>query len=125
MEILKDKKKLKRKMNLINLLIIVISIHVSASLPDYGPYTVKHKTYVLNFMDETDKNVDIYSPVMESKKFPFIVYSHGAYGGGDIDYAAYIPLLESVASYGFIVAAPRSCSVGCSWKNCKTLENDP
>ena len=47
---------------------------------------------------------------MESKTFPFIVYSHGAYGGGDIDYAAYIPLLESVASYGFIVAAPRSCS---------------
>ena len=64
---------MKRKMNLINLLIIVISIHVSASLPDYGPYTVKHKTYVLNFMDETVSSSKRYNSCKEFYKNSFLI----------------------------------------------------
>jgi hypothetical protein len=45
-------------------------------------------------------------------------------GGGDVDRLAYDPLLSRLASFGFVVASPRQCSMGCL-EDCKTLDGDP
>lgn len=48
-----------------------------------------------------------------SDKFPLIIYAHGAAGGG-VDMLAYGKHLGDIASYGFVVVAPKSCFMGCS-----------
>jgi predicted dienelactone hydrolase len=47
------------------------------------------------------------------QKFPLIVYAHGAAGGG-VDFLAYEKHLADIASYGYVVIAPKSCFIGCS-----------
>lgn len=47
------------------------------------------------------------------EKFPLIVYSHGA-AGGRFDFIAYEKHIGDIASYGYVVIAPKSCFMGCS-----------
>jgi len=47
------------------------------------------------------------------EKFPLIVYAHGAAGGG-VDMIAYEKHIGDLASYGYVVIAPKSCFMGCS-----------
>lgn len=59
----------------------------------------------------------------------FIVrYAHGFGDGGDHVMGHYTgtthPLLEELASWGYVVLAPRSCDEGCLL-SCKTLRDDP
>lgn len=42
-----------------------------------------------------------------------VSYNHGA-GGGSIAILGYAELFEQIASYGIIIAATRSCALGCS-----------
>ena len=45
--------------------------------------------------------------------FRFIAYAHGDGGGGILDPPAYFELLNAIASFGYVVASPRACDVGC------------
>ena len=51
--------------------------------------------------------------ISECPKFPLISYVHG-FAGGDIDLVGYWNHFMQLASYGFVVAAPDSCDVGCT-----------
>eukprot|EP01079_Euglenida_sp_SAG-EU17-18_P011725 gene11725-320_t len=48
-----------------------------------------------------------------SEQFPLISYAHGLLGGGGVDFAGYTALFEQIASWGFVVAATKSCNTGC------------
>ena len=93
---------------------------------DHGPFETGHKTFKVDAMDSTDRTVDVFFPKNLTRQVPLISYVHGAGGGGSIDSIAYIPPLEALASFGFVVLSPRACNIGCSLlHNCKTLFGDP
>eukprot|EP00948_MAST-09A_sp_MAST-9A-sp1_P004238 g4238.t1 len=107
------------------LLVILCEIVSASSLPDTGPYKTKRTEIKLDVLDSTDPRLDVYAPIEAGNKtFPLLVYSHGAGGGGQIDWLAYIPLLSKIASYGFVVTSTRSCNEGCH-DDCKSLDHDP
>ena len=78
-----------------------------------------------NRLDSTDRKVDVYYPSngVKGKSFPLISYAHGDHGGGDLNHLGYWSQLHALASYGFVVAATRSCSSGCR-DNPKSLPGD-
>lgn len=80
-----------------------------------GPFSTSSKTYDLETLDSTDRKVDVYYPSDGAKgtTFPLISYAHGDHGGGDVNRLGYWSQLHALASYGFVVAATRSCSAGC------------
>ena len=62
-------------------------------------------------------------------KFPLLSYAHGM-AGGDVDLLGYGAFFFQLASWGFVVAAPDSCDVGCTdpsggapWTDCAGLPN--
>lgn len=56
-----------------------------------------------------------------ARRFPLVVYAHGFDNRGEIDYTR---LGQDLASWGFVVAFPKSCHLGCK-ADCRTLPFDP
>ena len=86
----------------------------------YGPYKVAHRRYRVPVLDKSGPHVDIVFPKEllykhrgSTKSFPLLLFLHGSPSGGLLTYWAHLALLRGVASFGFIVAAPRSCCTGC------------
>ena len=109
-----------------SLLILIFLQGIIGAIPTRGPYPTSHTTLTLSNQDSSDQNVDVYYPSNASSalRFPLISYAHGDGGGGAIDWLAYIPLLSSLASHGYVVASTRACNTGCR-DGCATLPNDP
>ena len=91
-----------------------------------GPFTTAYASYNVSTMDRTDQWIDIYYPNDNTtgRRWPLLSYAHGLYGGGAVDSIAYKPLLQAMASYGFVIVFPRSCNSGCS-QRCISLPSDP
>lgn len=93
---------------------------------DSGPLPTNHSAFKVSSMDSTDQWIDVYYPTPPNaiaRTFPLLSYAHGDAGGG-IDSIAYKPILETMASYGFILIFTRACNVGCADK-CSSLPDDP
>jgi len=95
--------------------------------PSIGPYSTSSTTLTCNALDKSNHGVVFYYPSNETKgtKFPLIAYAHGMAGGG-VDMLGYTALFSQMASYGFVIAAPKSCSNGCTcgashWTKCNGL----
>eukprot|EP00940_MAST-03C_sp_MAST-3C-sp2_P002562 g2562.t1 len=86
---------------------------VFAEPPRRGPYETGWKKYRVDVFDSSDPHVFVFFP-KNMTRVPLISYAHGLFGGGEIDIAGYFPLFHQIASYGFVVAAPSSCNVGCT-----------
>lgn len=83
-----------------------------------GPFPIEHKTFKYDKLDITDRQIEaVYPSGQGSAKFPLVVYAHGLGDGGDHVMEHYSgtdhPLFEVLASWGYVVLAPRSCSDGC------------
>ena len=85
--------------------------------PDqYGPYSpIAHQAFSLPTLDDSDPRVVLVYPqnMKVEDQFPLLIFLHGFMGGGWVTYWGHTALLDGLASFGFIVAAPRSCCVGC------------
>lgn len=84
--------------------------------PTHGQYTAKAKIYDVPTFDRTDQHVHVFYPetAPNGSRFPLIAYAHGLFGGGEVDIVGYHLLFEQIASFGYVVAAPAGCSVGCA-----------
>ena len=88
----------------------------SAAPPRMGPWPVENKSFKVPRLDATDPSVWVVYPVCNVSacpKYPLVSYAHGFFGG-DIDLIGYANHFEQIASYGFVVAAPDACDVGCT-----------
>ncbi|KAJ1491948.1 Alpha/Beta hydrolase protein [Baffinella frigidus] len=78
-------------------------------------------------MDSSDRRVDVFSPDPNSTKpgetFPLIAFMHGFFGGG-VFTTIYFPLVEAIASFGYVVVVPRACDVEC-FDDKASLPGDP
>jgi dienelactone hydrolase len=95
---------------------VLLATSVGATL---GPYESKRKNYdVVEIDGDKDGQINVYYPsnAKEGEKFPLISYAHGAAGGGKLDINGYYQLFKDIASYGFVVAAPNACNIGCKDK---------
>jgi len=88
----------------------------------FGPYPIQLTSYNDSSLDPTAQRIDVLTPLgSPGERFPFIVYAHGFDNRGEIDYTR---LGQDLASWGFVVAFPKSCHLGCK-ADCKTLPFDP
>ena len=101
-------------------LLLCAAAHLSllciAAPPLEGPWPTAQTTYKVAALDSTDPSIWLHYPVCNVSscpKFPLITYAHGA-AGGDIDLVGYWAHFRALASFGFVVAAPDSCDVGCT-----------
>jgi len=86
---------------------------VNAPEPLKGPYEVGHASYTSNLLDSTDQGIEVFYPV-GSGKHPFISYAHGFSRGGSVTREAYGKMLRAMAEWGYVIAAPRACNLGCA-----------
>jgi len=98
----------------------------SAFGPDgLGPYDTKSKTYKVPILDAkgNHQKMDVFYPANATagETFPLISYAHGMAGAsiGPIEFQAlaYGDLLNQLASHGYIVVAPETCSEACGGDN--------
>jgi dienelactone hydrolase len=88
-------------------------------VPQKGNYKVSTVNYNLpNVLDVSNTEAYIVYPsvILEAQntiKFPLLIFAHGYKAGDRKTSAYYSELVEGVASFGFIVIAPRSCNEGC------------
>ena len=97
-------------------LVVAAASAASASAPDRGPWATHSKIYSVPALDKTDPHVHVFFPAASganATRFPLISYAHGALGGGELDIIGYHYLFAQLASFGYVVAAPASCSLGC------------
>ena len=87
-----------------------------ADPPTRGPYATGFKVFQAGALDKTDQHVHVFYPTNTSSdlRFPLISYAHGAAGGGELDIIGYHYIFSQMASFGYVVAAPASCSEGCA-----------
>lgn len=89
----------------------------SATHEKMGKYTPEWGTipYVPGLTQGGNTSATIVYPSNPSGRetFPFLSFAHGTFVGGKIPptEVTYKPVLELVASYGFVVVAPDTCSV--------------
>ena len=85
--------------------------------PISGYYKVALKKYVNEKADPTNQHITVFYPVdydIESTpKFRFLPYMHGFGGGGIQTVPAYYEICKGLASFGYVVALPHACDVGC------------
>jgi dienelactone hydrolase len=92
----------------------VLGSAAAADPPFKGPYSSTHKLYQVSTLDSSDPEaVIVYPTNTDATKFPILSYAHGAAGGGWYTFEGYYALWTQIASHGFIIVAPKSCSVGC------------
>ena len=82
-----------------------------------GPYATQRHVFAAPLLDQSDPRIVVTFPSTDdtnsiNETFPLIVYAHGMFGGGT-DILGYAALFHQLASYGFVIAAPTSCSTGC------------
>lgn len=105
-----------RRSALVLLPLLVAPLLCSAAPPTLGPWPTAEKSYKAPALDASDPSVWLHYPVCnvsDCPKFPLITYAHG-FAGGDIDLVGYWAHFQQISSYGFVVAAPDSCDVGCT-----------
>ena len=95
--------------------LLFLALQTTDAQPTQGPYATASATYEVPSFDHSDQHVWIIYPSNASagSKFPLISYAHGMAGGGDLDILGYTALFNQMASFGFVVAAPKSCNEGC------------
>ncbi len=106
----------------------------NSSPPKIGPWPTNYTTYDVPVIDHTNPKVWLIYPICnltspkECPRFPLISYMHGLAGGDLALNAGYVRHLRELASYGFVVAAPYSCVLGCfdkshgaPWTDCAGL----
>lgn len=83
------------------------------SQPIIGPYETSRITLPCESLDGTDPEVMITypNPTSDGETFPLIAYAHGAAGGGFF-INGYDDFFHQLASYGFVIAAHKSCAIG-------------
>ena len=99
----------------------------AAAPPQLDPWPVGEASYKVAALDSTDPSIWlVYATcnVSHCPKFPLVSYAHG-FLGGDIDLLGYADFFYQIASFGFVIAAPDSCDVGCTdesqgapWTDC-------
>ena len=94
-----------------------------------GPFPTAHATFKYPELDITDRGIEaVYPSGQGDAVFPVISYAHGFGDGGDSVMGHYSgaahDTLEEMASWGYVVLAPRSCNDGCLG-HCKLLPHDP
>jgi Chlorophyllase enzyme len=89
------------------------------AIAQYGDKQVQKKElYLPQLLNKSNPRAVVVFPkqILQSnntEKFPLLVFAHGFVSGGWITYQLHTGLLNGLASFGFIVVAPRSCNVGC------------
>lgn len=89
-----------------------------------GPYAVKTATFSDPRFDWSNTHIDVvYPDATGNQTFPLISYAHGY---SNTAYGDYHSLFNELASWGYVVVAPKTCRYGCltPW-NCKNLKDDP
>jgi len=106
--------------------ICAIVAHSKDPSPILGPYETACKTYEYSGMDSSDHTIDVHYPSnpKATEKFPFISFVHGYGGGGEADLPGYYQLLDMMAAFGYVIASPRACNVGCH-DDAASLPSDP
>ena len=99
----------------LGMLLLHLAVCTASSSVLPGPYAVKHAVYSVPALDSSDPSLSVTYPVgkFPNETFPLISYAHGAAGGGWYTFAGYFALWEQMASYGLIIAATKSCTMGC------------
>eukprot|EP00729_Bicosta_minor_P013944 gene13944-32501_t len=98
-----------RGLALVAVILFSASVPAAASVPTHGPYKVESNIFNVSSLDSSDPSIVMVYPnnAPANATFPLLAYAHGAAGGG------YYALWTQIASHGFVIAAPRSCSMGC------------
>jgi predicted dienelactone hydrolase len=82
-----------------------------------GPYLTATKLLENPKADSSDRKIGVRyptGPAAKGKKFPLISYAHGLGGGGTVaEPLGYTTILDHIASFGYVVAAPQACNTGC------------
>ena len=94
-------------------MLIAVSL-LNANLPLRGPFAqVRSATFSYNQLDASDPAIDVVWPddPTGQRRFPLISYAHG---WSCLANASYGQLFEGLASWGYVVAATRSCRFGCT-----------
>ena len=128
------------KIIMIPRLLVVIAMLGAVVLGTAGPFATMHSTFTYKALDITDHGIEAFFPVganttqgavaggTAAPSYPLISYAHGFGDGGNHVLEHYSgaehPLLEELASWGYVVLAPRSCNDGCL-AHCKLLPFDP
>jgi dienelactone hydrolase len=89
-----------------------------------GPYSFAQQTFEYREMDWTDRRIEVVHPTgTGNQTFPLVIFMHGYGNDGIATYGAQMHLL---ASWGYVVAAPRTCKNGCfTLPNCRNEAGDP
>lgn len=98
--------------------------------PQLGPWPVAEASYNVSALDGSDPAVWLVYPACNATacpRFPLITYLHGM-AGGNVALLGYSAHFYRLASWGFVVAAPVSCALGCTdasggapWTDCAGL----
>jgi dienelactone hydrolase len=86
--------------------------------PIEKPLGTSHAVLFDDKQDESDHKLDVYYPTRPNgatsrRQYPLLAFAHGMYGGGIVQPVAYYELLHTLAGFGFVVVAPRACTIGC------------
>ena len=94
------------------LLFLSACVALSVAEPLSGPYSTKKTTVRVPALNPSSHIVDVYYASNATDKLRFIAFMHGAGGGQFIQPFVYKSILTSLASWGYVVAAPRACLMG-------------
>ena len=91
-----------------------VSMSIISTATPSGPFKTAHKSFTVKELDLTNRALDVvYPDGADGWSGPVIAYAHGLSDGGSNVMDRYTDLFEELASYGYVVVAPRSCSFGC------------
>ena len=93
--------------------VFLCTFAVCSTAAPTGPFKTAHKSFTVKELDFTNRGLDVVFPVEDGWKGPIVAYAHGLSDGGSKVMDRYTDLFEELASYGYVVIAPRSCSFGC------------
>jgi len=116
-----NKKEKMQFYRVLSLLTALMLAFVAAEPPHEGGYRVLFSDYPVDTLDQPFAEVVVAYPISApNDSFPLISFAHGAFTGGPQTQVLHRGIMSSMASHGFIVAAVKSCMVGCSegrWDN--------
>ncbi len=94
--------------------LIALLTRARAAPPRLGPHNTTSTIFSASIFDSSDARVWAWwrTSGVTGEAFPLVPYLHGGLGGGAA-LAAYTALFAQLASWGFVVVAPLSCSAGC------------
>lgn len=104
--------------------VFFVTVDAAASPAPSGPYAITSATFSDERFDWSNTHIEVVYPVgTANQTFPLVSYAHGY---SNTAYDDYHSLFNELASWGYVVVAPRTCQYGCftPW-NCKNLASDP